>query len=155
MVHLHQHVHGLALYVEVGVLQEPRHRRQIDRGAPFRERAERRAADHLVRILELDLQRLADFRTVEFAEQVDQVHFHDRVLAAHAGHQVRHHLRFDHRFDDLEQRRLFLDVELVGALQQLVHRQIVFVDLQDFDQCGLRDFPVVEEREQRIGVVVG
>ena len=76
-------------------------------------------------------------------------------LPAHPGDEVGNHFGPDRVLDDLEDGGLLLDVEVVGALQQFVHAEVVLVDLEDFDQGRFRDFVVVEQVEQLVGVVVG
>ena len=95
------------------------------------------------------VQRPVDVVTLESRQQVHQVNLDGRVLAAHAIDQVRHHLFCDDILDDGKQRSLFLRFEFVGPAQQLVHAEVVLVNLQYLDQCGLGDFVLIEEIEQR------
>ncbi len=50
-------------------------------------------------------------------------------------------------------RRLFW-FGFVGALQQLVNAQILFVDAQDLDQGRLGNLRVIKPVEQVVGVVI-
>ena len=101
------------------------------------------------------LARFDDPRINQALEQIHQVHLDDGVLAAHASDQVRNHVGFDRVFNDLEDCGLFLGLAVVGALQQLVDRQVLLVNAQDFDQRWFGDFIVIEKVEQGIRVVIG
>ena len=79
----------------------------------------------------------------------------DRVLATHTSDEVRHHFRPDNILDDLEDGRLFLGVQVVSALQQLVHAQVLLMDAQHLDQRRLRHFGVLKPLQQGVRVVVG
>jgi hypothetical protein len=78
-----------------------------------------------------------------------------RITAAHACDKVRNHLGTNHAFDDPEDGRFFLDVEIVRTLQQLMHAQVILVNLQHLDQCGFRDLVVLEPVEELVDVVIG
>ena len=155
VVGLDQHVDGLALDVQIGIREDAGNLFYVYFVAARANGAQRCAAHHLVRILELHLERLVDLGLVELGEQVHQVDLDDRVLAAHAGDQVGHHVGPDRVLDDLEDRRLFLRVAVIGALQQLVNREVLLVHAQYFDQGGFGNLLVVEEFEQAVGVVIG
>ncbi len=155
MIDLNHHVDGLVLHVEIGILKQFGDGGDIYIAAARGEGAQRRAANHLVGVAQLDLQRRVDIRAVEFLEQIDQVNLYHGIAATHARDEVRNHLRPDHALDDPEDGRLLLDVEVVGALQQLVHAQVLLVDLQHLDQCGLRHLVVLEPVEELVDVVIG
>ena len=133
MICVDQDVDRLVLHVEVRIRQHVRHLVDIDIAAAGGQSGQRRAAHHLVWILELHLKGIGDFRFVELGQQVHQVHLDDRIFAAHARDQIGHHIRFNNLFDNLEDGRFFFRLTFVGPAQQLVHAQVLFVNAQHLD----------------------
>ena len=137
MVELDQYIDGLALYFQVRVQQYLRHFFDGDVSFPITEGIECGAAYELVRVAELHLERPVDFVLIEFRQQPHNVNLDCRVLAAHAVDQVGNHIDRHHIFDDCEKRRLLFWVQFIGALHEIMHAQILFMDLKHLDQRGL------------------
>ena len=82
------------------------------------------------------------------------MHPNDGVLTRHAINQVGHHVLGDDLLDDLEERRFLFWLDLVGAPHQLVHADLLLVNLEDLDQGALGDLGIVKKLEQFVGVIV-
>ena len=115
------------------------------------ERAERGAADELVGVLELLLQRALDLGLREARQDIDDVQAGDRVFAIQASDQLGQVVVRREFAEDAEQRGLFVGFLLVGGRQDLAHREPRAMRGDHVEQSRLRDALGVERVQQHGG----
>jgi len=93
-------VDRLVLHVQVRVAQQSRNFLYVYGIAAIAEGYQGSRPHHLVGVAELHFECVADFASLELRQQVDQVNFDRRVLAAHACDQVGDHVLGDDVVND-------------------------------------------------------
>jgi hypothetical protein len=136
-----------------GIEQERRHDRHVDLGLRFGNARESGLPHQLVGISKLLLQRLGDIRPIEAREHVDDVHLHDRILAVHARHEVRHVLFGRDLVDQLEDGGFLARLEVIDLAEELAHVDPLLVRREDLDDGRLRHVVLAEQVDEAVDVV--
>ena len=84
----------------------------------------------------MHLERVGNFSFIELGQKLHEMNFNDGIFTAHAGNQVRNHLRFERFLNDLEYGRFLFRLALIRMPQQVVNTEVLLVNPQDLDQCG-------------------
>ncbi len=158
MIRLDDDIDGLVLHVDLGILEQRADALDVDRTVHSLQRGERGAADELVGIFELSLQRRLHFGRIEPRQQIYDVHACDRVFAPHAADEFRNGTGVRDLAHDPEEGSLLVRLLLIGRRQKLTDAEPRLLSRNHFKDRRLgnpRRGQRLDEQVRRIVAVAG